>query len=75
MAIEPPTSVPNERPAPPREYCCSFCGKPQERVERLIAGPNRVYICNECVALCNEIIADQPASPGEKKILADDTAP
>ena len=63
MAIEPPTSVPNERPAPPPEYRCSFCGKPQGRVERLIAGANRVYICNEYVTLCNEIIADQPASP------------
>lgn len=35
---------------------CSFCGKIQEDVKRLIAGPN-VYICDECVTLCNEIIA------------------
>ena len=35
---------------------CSFCGKNQNEVERLIAGPD-VYICNECVALCDEIIA------------------
>lgn len=33
---------------------CSFCGKPQERVTRLIAGPG-VYICNECIDLCLEI--------------------
>ena len=31
---------------------CSFCGKRQEQVNRIIAGPN-VYICNECVDLCN----------------------
>jgi len=51
------------------EYRCSFCGKPQVAVHRLIAGPNGVYICNECVALCQEIIAEEqagsarPASP------------
>ena len=37
---------------------CSFCGKRQEQVERIIAGPN-VYICNECVELCNSILADE----------------
>jgi len=36
---------------------CSFCGKGHDKVKKLIAGPS-VYICNECVALCNEIIAD-----------------
>ena len=36
---------------------CSFCGKGHDEVQKLIAGPS-VYICNECVALCNEIIAD-----------------
>jgi ATP-dependent Clp protease ATP-binding subunit ClpX len=34
---------------------CSFCGKPQEQVKRIIAGPS-VYICNECIDLCSEII-------------------
>ncbi len=34
---------------------CSFCGKPQNRVKRLIAGPD-VYICNECIDLCNDMI-------------------
>ncbi len=33
---------------------CSFCGKSQEQVERLIAGPGRTYICNECVDLYRE---------------------
>ena len=34
---------------------CSFCGKPQDEVNRIIAGPG-VYICNECIELCQEII-------------------
>jgi len=36
---------------------CSFCGKEQSKVNRLIAGPN-VHICDECVLLCNGILAD-----------------
>jgi ATP-dependent Clp protease ATP-binding subunit ClpX len=36
---------------------CSFCGKDQYQVLRLIAGPDGVAICNECVSLCNEILA------------------
>ncbi|AGW13891.1 ATP-dependent Clp protease ATP-binding subunit ClpX [Megalodesulfovibrio gigas] len=42
----------------PPELHCSFCSKSQEEVQRLIAGPD-VYICDECVALCNEIIAQE----------------
>src|ERR1700741_3408593 len=38
---------------------CSFCGKSQHEVRKLIAGPS-VYVCDECVALCNEIINDDP---------------
>ena len=44
---------------------CSFCGKSQEQVQRLIAGPAGVYICQECVALCNDIIADADKRPPE----------
>jgi ATP-dependent Clp protease ATP-binding subunit ClpX len=40
-------------------YRCSFCNKGQEEVSRLIAGPNQVYICNECVQLCREIIEEE----------------
>jgi ribosomal protein L37AE/L43A len=40
---------------------CSFCGKLRTEVERLIAGPG-VYICNECVTLCNDII-DEDRTP------------
>lgn len=39
------------------ELKCSFCGKPQSMVKRLVAGPD-VYICDECIALCQDIIAD-----------------
>ena len=37
---------------------CSFCGKSQKEVKKLIAGPS-VYICDECIGLCNDIIADE----------------
>ena len=43
---------------------CSFCGKEQRMVSRLVAGPN-VYICNECIALCNDILNDEDFLPGE----------
>jgi ATP-dependent Clp protease ATP-binding subunit ClpX len=42
------------------QYLCSFCGKNQDQVYRLIAGPNGVFICDECVRLCNEILAEEP---------------
>ncbi|MDO4318072.1 MAG: ATP-dependent Clp protease ATP-binding subunit ClpX [Lachnospiraceae bacterium] len=38
---------------------CSFCGKSQEQVRKLIVGPGDIYICDECIALCNEIIDDE----------------
>ncbi|MBA3276439.1 MAG: ATP-dependent Clp protease ATP-binding subunit ClpX, partial [Chloroflexia bacterium] len=45
-------------------YRCSFCNKGQEEVRRLIAGPNQVYICDECVQLCREIIEEEePSAP------------
>ena len=45
-------------------YRCSFCNKGQEEVRRLIAGPNQVYICDECVQLCREIIdEEEPPAP------------
>lgn len=40
-----------------RTVYCSFCGKSQDQVSRIIAGPN-VYICNECIQLCNDILDD-----------------
>jgi len=41
---------------------CSFCGKAQEQVKKLIAGPG-VYICDECIELCNEIIDEETGGP------------
>jgi hypothetical protein len=40
-----------------QQIFCSFCGKSQQQVERMIAGPNYVFICIECVELCNQILA------------------
>ncbi len=42
-----------------KKYYCSFCDKSHEHVKRLIAGPRNVYICNECITLCNQIIEDE----------------
>ena len=49
-------------------FKCSFCGKSQKQVERLISGPG-VYICEECIELCNEIIAEeiQAAQPAAEE--------
>ena len=43
-------------------YRCSFCGKSQDQVQRLIAGPSGVYICDECIDLCREIIEEEQAT-------------
>lgn len=47
-----------------KEIRCSFCGKDSSQVKRIIAGPN-AYICNECVDLCHEIIAQETNSSSE----------
>jgi ATP-dependent Clp protease ATP-binding subunit ClpX len=49
---------------------CSFCSKSQHEVKKLIAGPASIFICDECVAICNRVITDgpppvQPMSPPE----------
>ncbi|KSU60701.1 ATP-dependent Clp protease ATP-binding subunit ClpX [Gordonia sp. JH63] len=46
---------------------CSFCGKSQKQVKKLIAGPG-VYICDECIDLCNEIIEEELAENGDVKL-------
>jgi hypothetical protein len=43
---------------------CSFCGKSQKQVKKLIAGPG-VYICDECIDLCNEIIEEELSETAE----------
>jgi ATP-dependent Clp protease ATP-binding subunit ClpX len=52
------------------QYRCSFCGKTQEQVRRLIAGPGGVYICDECIELCREIIEEEAAQPAQKAKFA-----
>ncbi|WP_278682119.1 ATP-dependent Clp protease ATP-binding subunit ClpX [Paraclostridium bifermentans] len=51
-----------------RQLKCSFCGKNQEQVRRLIAGPN-VYICDECVELCDEIIQEEVEETTEEETV------
>ncbi len=46
---------------------CSFCGKAQSRVGKLIAGPGGVYICDECVDLCNLIIEEEGFDPRRRR--------
>ncbi len=52
-----------------KQLKCSFCGKPQDQVRRLIAGPG-VFICDECVQLCNDILADEFAKQEAGDIMA-----
>jgi ClpX C4-type zinc finger len=47
----------------PKTLHCSFCGKSQHKVEKLIAGPRGVFICNQCVGLCDAIMAGTPIPP------------
>lgn len=49
----------SEGRSPGTRYRCSFCGKAQDQVRQLIAGPGGVYICNECIELCRQIIEDE----------------
>ena len=44
---------------------CSFCGKSQHEVRKLIAGP-KVFICDECVAICNQILGRKDASAAKE---------
>ena len=41
------------------ENTCSFCGKSGDGSRRLITGPRNIYICNECIEMCNEILANE----------------
>ncbi len=54
--------------------CCSFCGKPQDEVERLIAGPG-VYICNECIELCETLLDTDRAPMHRPSTEKKDTPP
>ena len=50
------------------ELSCSFCGKNRTDVTKLVAGPNDVYICNECVTLCHDIVSEEEVN---EQILTD----
>ena len=53
----------DKKMVPPRR--CSFCGRTENQVNRLISGPNGVYICDECVDICGRIIDDAEEDEGE----------
>jgi RNA polymerase sigma-70 factor (ECF subfamily) len=53
------TGQAQQEAATQKAHICSFCGKRNEEVRRMIAGPKGVVICNECVDLCNRIIAEE----------------
>jgi ATP-dependent Clp protease ATP-binding subunit ClpX len=56
------------------EVTCSFCGKSQDEVKKLIAGPT-VYICNECIDLCNEIVTEDRQQALESQLVASTLKP
>ena len=58
-------------PDGPESLKCSFCGKSQRHVKKLIAGPG-VYICDECIDLCNDIVEDELAEEAEVETLLED---
>jgi ATP-dependent Clp protease ATP-binding subunit ClpX len=61
----------NPTPEGPESLKCSFCGKSQRHVKKLIAGPG-VYICDECIDLCNDIVEDELAEEAEVETLLED---
>jgi hypothetical protein len=58
---------------PTKTLYCSFCIKSQHEVRKLIAGPAAIFICDECIELCNEIIAGR--FPDKSKYLSDKDLP
>ena len=60
-------------------YKCSFCGKAQQQVKRIFAGPDRVFICDECIGLCGQIMNEEgqaPArQPASKEVLSKSVTP
>lgn len=51
------------------EQCCSFCGKEKAKTKKLIAGPDGVFICDECVQLCNDMLTNMPVQNAEPVAL------
>lgn len=55
------------------EHHCSFCNDPQSAVRQLIAGPS-VYICDECVTICHDVVARSEAARGERAAAMGDVS-
>src|SRR5690554_5688110 len=64
-----------------KDLICSFCKKPSNEVKRLVAGPNGIFICNECINICSELLKEDIAetqsgidlrTPAEIKSKLDD---
>ena len=49
------------------ECCCSFCGKTKELARKLVAGPNGVYICDDCIEICQEVLKIEEEMFGKKR--------
>ena len=45
---------------------CSFCGKPEELTKRLIAGPSGIYICDECIEVCRDVLKEDQKAEGKE---------
>ena len=50
-----------------KDLVCSFCGKHQDEVERMIIGPG-VNICSECIGLCHDLLSDKPDQPKSARV-------
>ncbi|MDO4476161.1 MAG: ATP-dependent Clp protease ATP-binding subunit ClpX [Lachnospiraceae bacterium] len=57
---------------PPRKIHCSFCNKSEDQVRKLIAGPNGVYICDECIDLCADILDEEFEDMGSPDVGLDE---
>ena len=42
-----------------KDLVCAFCGKPKELAKRLVSGPNGTFICDECIEICKEVLAEE----------------
>ena len=47
---------------------CSFCGKPKEMTRRLVAGPDGIFICDECIEVCREVLKEDENAASEQSV-------
>jgi ClpX C4-type zinc finger/Glyoxalase superfamily protein len=66
----PNPSADEARPAPPKVLYCSFCGKNQYKVRKLVAGP-AVFICDECIGLCTDLVDDPLRDEDLSRLVGD----